>query len=519
MSRSFLSNDPDSMILELERIKDSIDSVVTGLNHHHYDPTLYGGKVHPPEPLRQGSGIPEEEEVPSINYTKDDVDSSAPLLTPEPAFSDIRNRRKSAENDRLYRSENDINKLFEILNLKERSGSSMKFTRYSLGSALEEYNDLNSSSETLHVSDQGSVNSFTGHLNITDEDREEVTPTPGQMFMEPTERETDGVVINDNSHDSSEGATITPHNHDNEIIIPYTLGRISQQLPHDCNNVLSVDDTILSQNISAASQCDLSDESEVEESFDESTRLLDDNYQCNSGVIFDSNLADVALKPEDMSFRSKAEMFEFFHGDGIAYKPLNNDDVGSSEDVYRSLSPGEIQTILTSEEPDIQLCETSFEGTPVEPSSSSSSQGVPTVGCYDSSSDDDTEPMILPESLNSDLLTTLKRKRRRLRPSRGFHLLRHPSTVLEEGTSIVCPGHLESGGMTPTAHNQCKQCERVANTERGNDTERGAVFGTGPRVNVMESARGSTGFLCGLTGSSLSLADSYYQGRLITAHE
>ena len=490
---STVAKDPELMILELERIRNSIDSVVTGLQH--YDSKLLLGKPRPVHLLD-----------PSASYNPSNLlaptDNDPINLSAELAFPDNRKRKKSAENDRLYRSENDINKLFEILNIKENSNNVTKFNRHSLGSQLE--NDLNSSSETVHVSEHGSLNSFSGQLNITDDDRDDVTPTPPLIFVEPARGANDvakyAFNVTNNSNEvanHSLGATITP-NHSQDLDTPYTLGRSCEQLLDEWNHISHgcSDGASTSFNNSAASQCDMSDDSDI----DEESRLLDDeSFQLGSAVIYDPNFADASLKPEDMSFRSKAKLFELFHVDDTAHKLLNKNLVGSNDNFDRSISPGEILSHQVAQGESIKTVDAEPNGDAddvIHEEKGEPSQ-VDSVGYYDSS-DDDTEPMFLPDCFNSDVVT-LKRKRRRIRPSR-YH--RQTSTVLEEGQFVIWPDHLECGGMTPTVRNTCSQCATCGVPE----------FGSGPNVDVMESARGSTGFLCGLRGSNLSLTDSYYKG-------
>ena len=474
----------ESMILEFERIKNSLNAIVSEFD---FDSKLLG------KPRSAVLFGPPHQFDPILSPTDDDNNTFSPDLS----FPDIRKRKKSSDNDRLYKSENDINKLFEILSLKNKAEEvkCAKLNRYSLGSQLE-FNDLNSSSDTFVDSVKGSIGSFTSEPNITDEDRVEDTPTPqengeftvngGDLFLSSTnvnDSNEDNLAVNNSDGTvNSSGETITPGNQ--ECDAPFVLGRLSEQFPEDrdpnCDKTVESNSKL--HNKSAASQCDFSDESDLE---DYLPPPPSDNYSSETPHKIDT------LKPEDMSFRSKARMFEVFQVEGVTYKRFKNkpSSTGDIEDIvdFRSVSPGEV-------EPD-----NSSLGAAVE----ESAQEI-CVDFADTSEDEEeeSESFLLPEPLNPCILR--KNKRVRIKPSHYY--IRHPSTVIEEVTYpyIPCPAHTERGGMSATVDKDCSQCAEKSGLE----------FGTGARVEVMEQARGSTGFLCGLRGSSLSLADSFYQGRL-----
>ena len=491
----------ESMILEFERIKNSLNTIVSEFD---FDSKLLGK---PRSAVLLGSTQYDPSIV--LSPTSDDLNA----FSPELSFPDIRKRKKSSDNDRLYKSENDINKLFEILSLKSKAEDvkAAKMNRYSLGSQLE-FNDLNSSSDTFVGSAKGSLSSFTSQPNITDDYRFEDTPTPlqnGEQLVDGQEDVNDSNIddslkprVNDSNEDNttvnnsdgtvnSSGETITPANQQ-ESDTPFVLGRLSEKFVEDgvstCIETQEEDSKL--HNRSAASQCDFSDDSDVEEYLELPPVLLDGNS--TDMLSLDTSLGkNTAVKPEDMSFRSKAKMFEVFQVEGVTYKRFkeNPSSAGDIEEVSdnRSASPGEVELEGTS------------YGEPVE----ESAQEI-FIEYSDTSEDDEqTEPFILPPPLNPHLAALRKRKRVRIKPSHYY--IRHPSTVLEEGQFpyIPCPNHTEHGGMSSTLDNNCPRCAENGASE----------FGTRPLVEVMEQARGSTGFLCGLRGSSLSLADSYYQGR------
>ena len=123
----------ESMILEFERIKNSLNAIVSEFD---FDSKLLGK---PRSAVLLGSTQYDPSIV--LSPTSDDLNA----FSPELSFPDIRKRKKSSDNDRLYKSENDINKLFEILSLKSKAEEvkCAKLNRYSLGSQLV-FNDLNS---------------------------------------------------------------------------------------------------------------------------------------------------------------------------------------------------------------------------------------------------------------------------------------------------------------------------------------------------------------------------------------
>ena len=482
----------ESMILEFERIKHSLNAIVSEFD---FDTKLLGKP-------RTAALLGSTQYEPSIllSPTSDDISTFSPDLS----FPDIRKRKKSSDhNDRLYKSENDINKLFEILSLKNKAEElkSGKLNRYSLGSQLQ-FNDLNSSSDTF-VS-EGSIGSFTSQPNITDEDRVDDTPTPqnngGLLVDDHEDHYANDSHVNDynNSHvnNSNEDNTAVNNsdgtvNSSGETIIPvdkeydttFVLGRLSEQFPDNCG--IETEEESL-HNKSAASQCDFSEESDQEECVEPPLILLDGN--CSDTL--ETGLRNLTLKPEDMSFRSKTKMFEVFQVDGVTYKRLKKKASSTGDLEYRPVSPGEVEIDSALVELDKVLVEESAQEICVE--------------YHDTDEEEEDEPFILPASLNADLARARKRKKVRIKPSQCY--IRHPSTVMEEGNYpyILCPKHSQDGGMSSTVENNCPQCTDNAASE----------FGIWPVVDVMEQARGSTGFLCGLRGSSLSLADSYYQGRV-----
>ena len=487
----------------------------------------------PPSPAR-----------PSSHFLPGDVTHSHPS-------EKAKKHKKSGESDRMYKSENDILKLFEILNIKNENEAARnaKFTRYSLGSQLDDWNDLNSSTETVLCLSGGSQSSFTSQPNITEgsacfpdnySDGEDHLPYFGSERSLTSSGESSDLNCNGdhNKRDSDRSdKTIKAENinssmesmsalDDDEVVMDGSESKNSGKQNREERSVTenavseiakgimistSQDDNMNNDIIDESPQHVGMIERGVEANFSEenvymAAKSLESIYSSNSSLVEPSSqlppsnrhsplmgsglscseedlpyLQHPKINPENLSFRSKTKLFEM---------------LGAAQSPSRSQSSGEV---------------TPQESKPLF--SDPSADSPPVHSIYDSS-EDETEPFLLPSCLS---LPSRLVKRRRTKPS---DIVQCPPMLIEEPESVflsneklhvtyrvktVFNQQSEKNVMSASRRYYCSDCE----------SDKMPLFGCCPTTDLSTPSRGSTGFQLGLSGSNLSLADSYYlQGLL-----